>query len=48
MIGASDEKTGPRLTANPRKATLIRDPSTGEAFKPNSPKGAKCLKRLKS
>lgn len=44
--GVADAKSGPRMTADPTKASLIRDPATGETFKSTSPKGAKCLQRL--
>jgi hypothetical protein len=40
---ANAERTPARLTADPAKASTIRDPATGEILKSTSPKGAKCL-----
>lgn len=37
-----------RLTANPKRASVIRNPATGETYTPTSQEGRKCLKRLKS
>lgn len=47
MIGASDSKSGTRMTANPLKASVFRDLS-GQTFKPISERGVKWLKKLKS
>lgn len=40
---ASAERCAVRLTADPTKASTIRDPATGEILKSTSPKGVKCL-----
>lgn len=45
MIGASDSKSGTRMTANPLKASVFRTLS-GETFKPLSAKGMTWLKKL--
>lgn len=45
--GASNARTPSRLTADPARASVIRDPISGRAVKPDSPEGAKWLK-LKS
>ena len=42
-LESSAERTPARLTADPAKASLIRDPATGETLKSTSPKGVKCL-----
>jgi hypothetical protein len=39
---ASDTITGPTLTLDPFKATLFRDPKTGERHDRKSPWGQKC------
>lgn len=48
MVGASDALTPSRLTADPARASVVRDPISGRAVKLNSPEGAKWLKILKS
>ncbi len=48
MIGASDEKSGPRLTANPSRASVVRDYGTGQTFDRKTEVFRKCLKLFKS
>ena len=34
--GVSDQKTGPKMTADPRKASKVRDPESGRRFERGS------------
>jgi hypothetical protein len=37
LRGVSDKTSGPKVTADPRKASKVRDPMTGRRFERGSP-----------
>lgn len=44
LRGASDQKSGPKLTGNPSSASAMRDPKTGELH----PRGTEQFRKMEA